>query len=158
MLDLTHFRLYIVRDALKAAGWWSQEIENLIVGTAMVESNIQMLVQMGGGPARGLFQIEKRSFEDVVGYIKRDSQKIKAICGACGFSVLPEDVDHVIWNLRFAVLITRMFYYRIPEALPNSDDYKEMSNYHKKYYNTVYGKTDVSKSIEIFKKVCSYKD
>lgn len=153
-MDIDHFRIHVVRDYLKAAGWWSQEIENLILATGVVESNLNMLVQVGGGPARGVFQIEKIIFNDVISYIKRDPQKVKAICQACGFSALPEDVNTVIWNLRFAVLITRMFYYRIPDALPTSDDYEGMANYHKKHYNTIYGKTDVSKSIAIFKKVC----
>lgn len=156
-MNSDHFRIYIVRDALKTAGWWSQAIENLIVATAMVESNLEMVTQVGGGPARGLFQIEGRSFLDVIRYIKRDPEKVKIICNACGFSALPEDVNTVIWNLRFATLVTRMFYYRIPEALPKSFDYEGMANYHKKYYNTSCGGTDVSKSIEIFKAVCSKK-
>ena len=157
-MDVDHFRIHVVRDSLKAAGWWSQEIENLILATGVVESNLNMLVQVGGGPARGVFQIEKISFNDVISYIKRDSQKVKAICQACGFSALPEDVNTVIWNLRFAVLITRMFYYRIPDALPTSENALEAYRYYKNFYNSYHGAATEEKCLPAFKKVYSYKE
>lgn len=157
-MDLEHFRLYIVRDSLKAAGWWSRSVENIIVATGIVESNLDALVQGGGGPAKGVFQIEPRTYADVISYIKRDPEKIKTICQACNLVSLPEDVNAVIWNLRFAVLITRMFYYRIVDALPKSENAQEMYQYYKKFYNSAAGAATEDRDLPIFKKVCSYKD
>ena len=157
-MNVDQFRIYIVRDALKAAGWWSQAIENLIVATGIVESGLDKLVQDGCAVAKGVFQIEGRTYTDVIDYIKRDSEKVKAILSACNMQELPDDAESVIWNLRYAVLITRMFYYRIPEILPKSDEFKELYNYYKRYYNSAAGAATEDRDLPIFKQVCSYKD
>ena len=156
-MDIGQFRVYIVRDALKAASWWSPAVENIIVATAMVETGLLKFTQDGDGPARGLFQIEGRTYTDLLSYIKKDAEKVKTILSVCGMDSLPDDVDAVIWNLRYAVLITRMFYYRIPQALPKSDDADGMCQYYIVHYNGG-GKATVDRDLPIFKQVCSNKE
>ena len=156
-MNVDQFRIYIVRDALKAAGWWSPAIENLIVATAVVESGLEKLIQDGCAVARGFWQIEGKTYLDVLDYIKRDSEKSDTILSVCHMDSLPKDVDTVIWNLRYAVLITRMFYYRLPEALPKAVDPAGMCQYYIQYYNGG-GKATIERDLPIFKQVCSYKD
>lgn len=157
-MDINQFRLYIIRESLKTAGWWSQAIENLILGTGLVESGLSKFVQDGCGVARGVFQIEPKTYTDVISYIERDNDKVKIICTACNLGYLPNDVNAVIWNLRFAVLITRMFYYRIVDALPKSEDAQGMYQYYKKFYNSSAGAATEDRDLPIFKQVCSYKE
>ena len=156
-MNQEQFRLHVVRDALGAAGWWSLAVENLIVATAMVESGLEKLVQDRDGPARGVFQIEKVSYSSVLDYIKRDSEKVKTITMACNLIALPEEVDTVIWNLRYAVLITRMFYYRFPDPLPEAFNAQALYDYYSKHYNAG-GKATVERDLPIFKKVCQYQE
>jgi len=156
-MNVDHFRKYIVRDSLKAAKWWSPAVENIILGTGLVESNLENLIQIGCGVARGIYQIEPRSYADVLTYIKRDPDKVSNILTSCSMTSLPEDVNAVIWNLRYATLITRMFYYRVPEALPKSDDAIGLTQYYIQHYNCG-GKATIERDLPIFKQVCENKE
>ena len=156
-MDIDQFRAYIVRDALKTAGWWSQAAENLILGTAIAESNLSKLIQVGCGVARGVWQIEGRSYVDLLGYIKRNPGKAKTILSVCNMATLPDNVDAVISNLRYACLIARMFYYRVPDPIPAFDDASAMCNYYIQHYNCG-GKATAERDLPIFRSVCSNKD
>ena len=47
----------------------------------------------------------------------------------------------------------RFHYLRVSEALPAANDAQGMANYHKKYYNTNLGKTDVNQSVIEFQNI-----
>lgn len=153
-MDVTNFRVEIVRPALQLCGLWSEAAENLIVGTALAESNLNVVTQMGDGPALSFMQIEPKTFDDVVKYLHRaDNKYLKdRLLAACFMDVFP-DAKCLVWNIRLAVLIARLVYWRRHEPLPEKEDYEGMANYHKKHYNTYLGKADVSQNIKIFKMV-----
>lgn len=155
MLDTEHFRKYIIRDTLKAADMWSQAAENLLLGTALVESNLTYLHQLGGGPALGLYQCEPSTHLDVVDYIKRKPDIARKVLEVCRLYAWPGD-HALMWNLRYATLICRIHYLRIPEPLPCANDYLGLASYHKRHYNTSKGKTDIEKSSKIFQGVIVY--
>jgi hypothetical protein len=149
------FREQIVRPSLKSAGLWSQSAENLMVGTAMVESGLNTLAQIGGGPGMSFFQIEPATYDDVIRYLKMCiSKDLKArILSSCYMDVFPP-AECSTWNLRLACLIARVKYYMQPEALPGPQDADEMAKYHKLHYNSSGGRTDISKSIIHFREAC----
>jgi len=64
-LNVKQFREFIVRPALQGVGLWSEGAEELIAGTAMVESNLTYVRQLGGGPAIGICQMEPATYIDL---------------------------------------------------------------------------------------------
>ena len=48
----------VIRPALKKLRLWSPSAEELVFGTAIVESGLTYLKQHGDGPALGLWQVE----------------------------------------------------------------------------------------------------
>jgi hypothetical protein len=66
------------------------------------------------------------------------------------------DIDPIMQlrvNMAYAVAMCRVHYYRVPHALPDPNDPQALAIYHKKYYNTMLGKTDPVRSAEVFKDV-----
>lgn len=153
-MDANAFRADIVRPALRITGLWSLSAENLIVGTALVESGLEFVKQFSGGPAVSFLQVEPTTYSDITRYLNNRQSKIRdSILSACYLETFPEP-SAMIWNLRLAVLIARAIYYRRPEPLPSSSDYVSLSKYYKVFYNTSAGKSTLDKSLPHFKKAC----
>lgn len=100
---------------------------NLLLETCAVESDMQRYDrQIGGGPAKGIFQCEPDTLADIRNnFIKFRSQYHRFLEG---------DLLHSA----YAVIIARMHYLRVPEAIP--DNRYDRGLYWKKYYNTHLGK------------------
>ena len=54
MIDADHLRREIVAPALRHIGMWSEAAENLLLGTAAVESRMGTYLRQIGGPALGM--------------------------------------------------------------------------------------------------------
>ena len=65
MLDADQFTRLIIRPALKIIGLDFRAAEELLLGTALQESRLTYLHQLGGGPALGLFQMEPGTHDDI---------------------------------------------------------------------------------------------
>lgn len=124
---------------------------NLLLGTAIQESRLTYLKQKGGGPALGLFQIEPATFNDIYNrYLKREDKK--ELLGRVQQFTTAQDVrDQVIGNIPFAVVIARVRYLMVPEALPAHDDLQALAEYWKAHYNTSRGAGTVQGFIENYK-------
>jgi len=160
MLDLTQCREWIIRKPMKDVGIWTQSGENLVMGIFGVETNwYSYCVQRGNPVAFGPAQCEQAAYYDIWNYClrKKMTSKILIACGMQDVLVAP-DRTNLIYNLRFAALICRMFFARFKDPLPEASDYESMADLHKRLYNTLAGSTDVKKSVLVFKKVCSYKE
>lgn len=139
-MDVSNFRVEIVRPALQLCGLWSESAENLLIGTALAESNLSVVSQMSGGPGLSFFQIEPKSYDDVVKYLYRpDNVKLKdRILAACLMEIFPE-AKCLAWNIRLAVLMARVIYWRYPTPLPRPDDLEGLARTWKTQYNTIKG-------------------
>ena len=135
-MDVKSFKTDIIRPALEITGLWSKPAENLLLGTALVESNLIFFKQKPEGPAVSFFQIEPETYKDVVRYLNRiDNARLKkSILSSCYIDIFP-NVNALIWNLRLAVLIARVKYFMVREALPEYDDLDGLARYWVKYYN-----------------------
>lgn len=154
-LNQTQFRECIVRPALEAISLWSKAGENLIVGTGVVESNLEYIKQLGDGPAVSIFQIEPATYLDVRSRIIAKYPNIYSkVLSELNMVRLPPDPRYLIGNLTAATIFARLKYYLDPEALPNAYDYEGLAKYHKRVYNTAPGGTDITKSTAIFR-ACS---
>ena len=64
-LDAKQLRELVIRPALMEIELWSEAAEELVLGTAIVESRLSFINQLGSGPAFGLWQIEQDTQRDV---------------------------------------------------------------------------------------------
>lgn len=143
------FRSEVIDPTLKLLDLYSPAASNLLLGTALVESGLEHRKQIGGGPARGLFQIEPNTFHDVYGRYLKTRQSLLARVNSLLTPQMPP-VDQLWDNDRLGCAIARIRYRYAKEKLPDADDAEGLASYHKKYYNTSAGKTDVGRSIKAF--------
>jgi hypothetical protein len=139
MLNVTQFRQDIIKPTLEHLGMYSQAAENLLIGTAVQESGLRHLRQIGKGPALGVYQIEPATHDDVWSnyllYRKEMSDRVDQLqtLHLAGSKAL-------IGNLYYATAIARIIYYRRPEPLPEAGDIEALGHFWKAHYNTVKGK------------------
>ncbi len=150
MINKEHFLDYVIRPTILTLGIGGQSAEILLLGTALVESNLSALKQYNNGPALGIYQMEAKTHFDIwynyLRYREELARKIEKfiVPGLLG----PEQL---IGNLYYATAMTRTHYRRVKQALPLVNDLKGMAQYHKDHYNTSAGKTDPEESIKYFK-------
>ncbi|KAF5419870.1 MAG: hypothetical protein C5S49_00030 [Candidatus Methanogaster sp.] len=138
----------VIRPALQKIELWSQAAEELMLGTAMVESDLLHRKQIGGGPARGLFQMEIATHDDIWNnFLKYRSQLANAIASLQSSSNANKHVE-IENNDQYACAMARASYLRAPAPLPQAGDILGMASYWKQYYNTVVGAGTVSKYVQ----------
>jgi hypothetical protein len=166
-IDPTQLRELIVRPALECINLWSPAAEDLVMGTAAVESHCgRYLKQVGGGPALGIFQMEPATHDDIwKNYLRHcvnlagkvaglSSEDEESLCTAMrrDASWAPwrdyvPDAGEMVWNLAYAAAMARVHYRRSPEPLPAAGDVQGMARLWKKVYNTPAGAGTVEKFI-----------
>jgi len=137
-MDIRQFRDYIVHPALKQINTWTPAAEQLVMATAMAESGVFFIQQVGRGPARGFFQMEPVTHDDIwKRYLSRKPQLLADLK-----ALIMRDMDlhdQLRGNLFYAAAMCRIFYLRFKEPLPEVNDWPAMASYWKRYYNTYLG-------------------
>ena len=137
MLDPGQFTQHIIRPALEAIDLYSKAAAELLLGTAIQESRLTYLVQLGDGPALGLFQMEPATHDDIwanfLVYKPELGLKVNAL------TCHNRSSEKLIWNLHYAAVMCRVHYYRVSEALPEASDISRQAEYWKQHYNTPLG-------------------
>lgn len=152
MVDLKHIKYEVIKPALVATGLYSVPALCQVTGTGSKESGYLVRRQFGDGPARGWFQMEKPTYDDVWA---RGVRPFPALEKSIRDLVSPNvpSFDLLETSDAFAAVMCRLKYRLVPEALPDSSDYKGMALYWKKYYNTYLGKGVVNNyTISLFQK------
>jgi hypothetical protein len=143
-----HFLHEAVRPALLRIDFWHPAAEELLLGTALVESGLMYRRQIGGGPGRGLFQMEPATHDDIwknfLNYRPGLSKSILSLVRSPGAELIKELEN----NDRYASAMARAHYLRAPAPLPEASRTEAMANYWKQYYNTPHGAGTVSKYIQ----------
>lgn len=131
----------IIRPTLQEIGAHSTAAERLLLGTAAAESLLKYRRQMGNGPARGLFQMEPPTHDDI--YENFLDYPGRAVLRSKITSLLSspnaDRIKELESNDRYAAAMSRMVYFRRREPLPGADDLDGQAAYWKKYYNTALG-------------------
>ncbi len=138
MIDPGQFRRLVVRPTLEAMGLWSEAAGRLLVGTAIVESNLTYLTQLGGGPARGVYQIEPESMRDLGRHWLAFRPHWQDALDRFDDPRHP-DAEELVTDLAFATAVARLHYYRVPQALPDPENLAGLAQYWKDHFNTVAG-------------------
>lgn len=126
-----------VRPALSIMGpaYSTPAAEQLVMGTAAVESGFVWLKQHGTGPALGLWQMEPFTFRDLR---NRTPEGLRlAIALLAGGPVI--EPDCVAWNLRFGAAMCRLKYRDDPHPLPRAGDVRGLALTWKRVYNSPLG-------------------
>ena len=136
-VDPTDFLLHTLRPTLKSIGLYSLEAEKLLMGTAAQESNFRNVSQTGGGPAKGPFQMETITHDDLWNRIVHRHAtlelRIRALLkGAAPSAPMP------MGNAAYAVAMCRVKYWSVRDSIPR--DLTGWSQYWKRWYNTPLGK------------------
>ena len=152
MIDPEQLRLEIVRPALLKTSLHSNSAENIIMGTAAMESDMGRYLRQINGPAYSLWMIEPPTHRDIyLNFLSYRSQLRESILTACYYVAKPPD-EALIHNLQYACLICRIKYLRSESPLPAEDDIEGMAQYWKTVYNTNAGAGEVSDFIAKYKK------
>ena len=136
----------VIRPALEKLSLWSLSAEELVLGTAIVESGLTYLKQHGDGPALGLWQVEPATHDDLytnfLNYRPELGSKLMEL-RAAGLSL----DENLATNLMYGAAVCRLCYYRKPDALPEAGDIEGQASFWKQHYNTIFGAGTVSKYV-----------
>lgn len=156
MKQMKHVRNEIVpliRDVCqKLVGHAHDNEVRLLLGTAAVESSLIHRKQLGGGPARGIWQMEVATARDIFrGYLSRKCDPLKDDLWFRFAHIWLKLVSVPIWDITkielvyhlehfddFACAMARVKYLRDPDPIP--DTVEGQAHYWKRVYNTPAGK------------------
>lgn len=148
----SEFRSEIIDPTLKLLDLYSSSASNLLLGTALVESGLTYRQQIGGGPARGYFQIEPATFHDVYGrYLKRKPTLLARVNSLLTAHMPP--VDQLYENDRLGCAIARIRYLYSKVPLPDVNDIEGMGAYWVAHYNAG-GAGTVAKFVKAWERSC----
>lgn len=166
MIDAKQLRDHVIIPTLRRAGLYSYSAVMLLLGTAAAESAMgHYLKQKGNGPAKGIYQMEPRTHNDIViNYLfykpKLVIELLEAIyqCDVGSLICRQQATEYLfnenqlIGNLYYATAMARTHYLRVSEALPASNNTAGLASYWKRYYNSPLGKGSEQQFIDNYKK------
>lgn len=146
----------LISETLKELDLYSDSAVELIMMTFAAESNLGEYLSQTNGPAIGIGQCEPSTHDDIMyrwlpskpALLDRVTDFIIEHVGSSYDSATLE------YNLKYAILITRLHYLRFKAPLPESTDIEGLAAYYKKYYNTYLGKGTVSGAVKKYKLYC----
>lgn len=131
--------------------YYSPQAEELLMGTAAVESALGYYIEQIKGPAKGIFQMEPTTEQDIFDNYLAYREDIRDVVQY--FSDGMFDYGHEMrWNLAYQIIMCRVHYLRVPVPLPSSMDIEGQANYWKSFYNTSLGKGTTAKYLAAYNK------
>ena len=150
MIKVSQLREFIIKPALESLVMYSQEAEELLVFTCAVESEGGSYLHQINGPALGIFQMEPKTYNDIwQNFINfKMDLKLKLLHNFEAPVMPPE--DRMVYDLRFAAAMARIFYERVKQPLPAHDDLSGIWSYYKEFYNTLAGKAEYQHCLDAY--------
>lgn len=142
----------LIEETLKEIDMYSEAAVNLLLGTAAQESAFGTYIkQVGGGPALGVFQMEPATHDDIWdNYIMYQGRLRLRLDNIVKYEYI--ESKELQWNLKYAIAMARLQYYRRPEPLPSKQDIPALAAYWKQWYNTPKGKGTIDEFIHNYQK------
>ena len=147
----------IIRTACMLINKWSPDAEELLLGTAAKESHLGALglVQIGGGPARGIWQMEPTTEYDIWFHFLQYRDDLKKLVTAATGLTGP-DPYHLQYNPIYGAIMARLHYWRVKYPLPAAHEVRVQAEYWDVHYNKNPDKGFPSEYVELYYKlVCS---
>ena len=142
----------VIRPALSKINLWSPSAEELVLGTAIVESGLTYIRQWGDGPALGLWQVEPSTQNDLyTNFLNYQPEHESALMELRAPNLSMD--ENLATNLMYGAAVCRLCYYRKPDALPEAGDIEGQAAFWKQHYNTPLGKGTVTKYVYKVQKI-----
>lgn len=148
MIDREQFIDLIIEPTLEELGMYSVAAAELVLGTALQESRLTYIKQLGTGPALGVCQMEPRTHDDIWNNFLAFREKMRQVVSEIG----GPDAKEMIWNLKYSVAMCRVHYRRVRFPLPQAGDLKGQAQYWKDHYNTDLGRGTTEEYISNWRK------
>jgi hypothetical protein len=126
----------IIQTTLKPANLWSLDAEELLMATAANESHLGQYRTQIHGPARGIFQMEGATYNDINTNVIQNHKWLIDVATSLNDS---HDVDQLVDDDPLAIFYGRLQYWRHSDPLPDSGDIEGIWAIYKKLYNTPQG-------------------
>jgi hypothetical protein len=150
MLKVNQLRELIIKPALERLYLYSEDAVELLVFTCAVESDGGSYLKQINGPALGIYQMEPNTYNDIwENYIKLKKSLMTQISSNFEVFYMPDE-DRMVYDLRYATLMARIHYDRVPESLPAHNDVNQIWEYYKLHYNTPKGAAEKEPSIQAY--------
>ncbi len=137
-MDAIELHDYVIVPTLDQIGLNQPGASFLLLGTALVESDLTWLRQQSDGPALGLWQMEPDTHDDLwLWLLEWTREKALAPVISRLASAWPPGATQMVGNLNYACAMARCLYRRKPEPLPFPvTDVAAHALYWKTHYNT----------------------
>lgn len=128
---------------------YSETAVELLMLTCAQETHLGKYLKQIIGPARGIFQVEPNTETDIWRTLTTKPQYhgIRILVSDLMFPREDTGITNMELNLAYQIAMARVYYYRIPSALPKNSA-GQLAGYWKKYYNTKYGRGTVSEAVK----------
>ena len=138
-MDPIEFHDYVIKPTLDQIGLDQPGAGFLVLGTALIETNLTTLRQPGNGIKLGVYQMDSITHDDIWwNWLNRRTPSMVDL----GNTVLglaadwPTGATQMVGNLQYATAMARCLYRRRPEPLPMEFDIASMALYWKTYWDT----------------------
>ena len=145
MLDREQFRQLIINPVLLNLNLYSEAAAQLLIRTAVQESRLTYIRQLGGGPALGVYQMEPATHDDIWENYLEYRTELADLVEKWARVATPHEM---IGNLYYATAMCRVHYLRAPQALPDAEDLHGQARYWKTWYNTPLGAGTVEEFVK----------
>ena len=155
-MDPLEFYQHIIWPTLDDMGLRSDAACQLLLGTALVESNLEHIVQTGSGPALGPYQMEPATHDDIwENYLAFREHRIEGV--RAHMIVQHPSASEMKGNFYYATAMARIHYWRVKAPLPPAGDTEAQAWYWKRWFNTFqpgetkrYQQTQIKRFVERF--------
>jgi hypothetical protein len=148
MLNPNQLRELIIKPTLIDLIKYSEDAEELLLFTCCTETNGGTYLKQINGPALGIYQMEPKTYNDLwQNFINQKTEILLTLTSNFDCIRMPPE-DRLIYDLRYATAMARLFYARIQEKIPSRKDLPALWSYYKRYYNSIEGSSERSKSVQ----------
>lgn len=151
MFNYQQFADLILKPTLTDLLMYSDKAMHLMAFTLANESDGGTFLRQIHGPALGIYQMEPKTYTDIWENFIAKKPNIALIMTHQFQAPVMQSEDRLIYDLRYATAMTRLFYYRLYVPLPEIDD-MQIWKYYKTYYNTSAGKASEIPAINKYHK------
>lgn len=142
----------VIKPTISDLGLYSEEAVELLIFTCANESHGGTYIKQVKGPALGIYQMEPATYNDLwQNFLYKNLSLLLQFNHNFDLHQMPSEM-RMVYDLRFATAMARIFYARIKEALPKANDLEGIWSYYKRFYNTVNGKAERQSAIEAYHK------
>lgn len=148
MFNAEQLRDLVIKPVLNDLVMNSDDAVELLMFTCAAESLGGTYLKQVNGDALGIYQMEPRTHNDIwISYIISKNDLVLKLLHNFGIGFRPSE-ERLIYDLRYATAMARIFYSRFKMALPHRDDPESIWQYYKLFYNTPAGKATKDETIK----------